>query len=91
MGPLMINMAFMPLYMREMRDVTPRTDGQTDGRTVESSAVFCLSRIRNNLKKMFSHDKDFFWISAFGYRAIAVYKQHIVHWHNALPRSLKID
>ena len=31
MGPLMINMAFM----------------RTDGRTVESSAVFCLSRIRN--------------------------------------------
>ena len=23
-------------------------DGRTDGRTVESRAVFCLSRIRNN-------------------------------------------
>ena len=32
----MINMAFMPLYMWEMRDVTP----VTYGRTVESSAVF---------------------------------------------------
>ena len=42
MGPLMINMAFMPLHMWEMRDVTP----VTDTRTVESNAVFCLSRIR---------------------------------------------
>ena len=39
----MINMAFMPLYMWEMWDVTP----VTHTRTVESSAVFCLSRIRN--------------------------------------------
>ena len=44
MGPLMINMAFMPLYMWEMRGVTP----VTHGRTVESSAVFSLSWIRNN-------------------------------------------
>ena len=29
-GPLMINMAFMPLYMWEMRDVMPVTDGRTD-------------------------------------------------------------
>ena len=43
MGPLMIYMAFMPLFMWEMWDVTP----VTHGRTVESSAVFCLSRIRN--------------------------------------------
>ena len=43
MGPLMINMAFMPLYMWEMWDVTP----VTNTRTVESRAVFCLSRIRN--------------------------------------------
>ena len=45
MGPLMINMAFMPLYMWEMWDITP----VTDTRTVESSAVFSLSRIRNYL------------------------------------------
>ena len=31
MDPLMINMAFMPLYMLEMRDITPVTHGQTDG------------------------------------------------------------
>ena len=30
MGPLMINMAFMPLYMWEMWDVTPVTDGRTN-------------------------------------------------------------
>ena len=30
MGPLMINMAFMPLYMWEMWDVTPVTDGHSD-------------------------------------------------------------
>ena len=46
-GSLMINMAFMPLYMWEMWDVTPVTDGHSDGRTVESSAVFSLSWIRN--------------------------------------------
>ena len=39
----MINMAFMPLYMWEMWDVTP----VTNGRTVESNAVFSLSWIRN--------------------------------------------
>ena len=32
MGPLMFNMAFMPLYMWEMWDVTPVTDTRTDGR-----------------------------------------------------------
>ena len=42
-GPLMIHMAFMPLYMWEMWDVTPLT---AHGRTVESSAVFSLSWIR---------------------------------------------
>ena len=30
MGPLMFNMAFMPLYMWEMWDVTPVTDTRTD-------------------------------------------------------------
>ena len=29
-GSLMINMAYMPLYMWEMWDVTPVTDGRTD-------------------------------------------------------------
>ena len=48
MGPLMINMAFMPLYMWEMWDVTPVTHERTHGRTVESSAVFSLSWIRNS-------------------------------------------
>ena len=47
MGPLMINMAFMPLYMWEMWDVTPVTDEHTDTRTVESRAVFSLNWIRN--------------------------------------------
>ena len=42
----MINMAFMPLYMWEMWDVTPVTDEHTDTRTVESRAVFSLSWIR---------------------------------------------
>ena len=31
MGSLMIYMAFMPLYMSEMWDVTPVTNGHTDG------------------------------------------------------------
>ena len=43
----MINMAFMPLYMWEMWDVTPVTHEHTDGRTVESRAVFSLNWIRN--------------------------------------------
>ena len=46
-GSLMINMAFMPLYMWEMWDVTPVTHERTDTRTVESRAVFSLSWIRN--------------------------------------------
>ena len=47
MGPLMINMAFMPLYMWEMWDVTPVTDGHTDGQ-LESRAVFSLNWIRKS-------------------------------------------
>ena len=43
MGPLMINMPFMPLYMWEMWDVAP----VTHERTVESRAVFSLSWICN--------------------------------------------
>ena len=42
----MINMAFMPLYMWEMWDVTPVTHERMDERTVESRAVFSLSWIR---------------------------------------------
>ena len=49
MGPLMINMAFMPLYMWEMWDVTPVTDEHTNTRTVESRAVFSLNWIRNKV------------------------------------------
>ena len=37
----------MPLYMWEMWDVTPVTNGRTDARKVESRAVFSLSWIRN--------------------------------------------
>ena len=42
----MIYMAFMPLYMWGMWDVTPVTHGHTDGQW-ESRAVFSLSWIRN--------------------------------------------
>ena len=49
----MINMAFMPLYMWEMWDVTPVTDGHTNGQW-ESSAVFSLSWIRNMMKTKMS-------------------------------------
>ena len=45
----MINRACMPLYMWEMWDVTPVTHEHTDGRTVESRAVFSWSWIRNNV------------------------------------------
>ena len=51
MGPLMINMAFMPLYMWEMWDVMPVTDGHMDELSVESSAVFCLSWLRNKVER----------------------------------------
>ena len=55
MGPLIISMAFMPFYVWEMWDVTPLTHTWTNGRTVESRAVFCLSRIRNcNMLGFFS-------------------------------------
>ena len=43
MGPLMINMAFMPLYMWEMWDVTPVTHGHTDSRKVEQYSVWTES------------------------------------------------
>ena len=45
----MINMAFMPLYIWEMWDVTP----VTNTRTVESRAVFSLSWIRNKKGNFF--------------------------------------
>ena len=47
MGPLMINMALMPLYMWEMWDVTPVTDGRTDKQwKVEQYSVWAESAIR---------------------------------------------
>ena len=46
MGPLMINMAFMPLYMWEMWDVTPVTDEHTDEQwKVEQYSVWAESAI----------------------------------------------
>ena len=59
MGPLMINMAFMPLYMWEMWDVTP----VTDGRKVESSAVISLSWIRNT--EILQHENDAYSLEVF--------------------------
>ena len=41
----MINMAFMPLYMSEMWDVTPVTDGRTDSGKVEHYSVWTESAI----------------------------------------------
>ena len=41
----MINMAFMPLYMWEMWDVTPVTDEHTDSRKVEQYSVWTESAI----------------------------------------------
>ena len=49
MGPLMINMAFMPLYMWEMWDVTPVTDARTDSGKVEQYSVWAESA--NSSKK----------------------------------------
>ena len=59
----MINMAFMPLYMWEMWDVTPVTNARTHGRTVESRAVFSLSWIRNtkNHHAKIFHQKKYWW------------------------------
>ena len=46
MGPLMINMAFMPLYMWEMWDVKPVTHERTDGQwKVEQYSVWAESAI----------------------------------------------
>ena len=47
----MINMAFMPLYMWEMWDVTPVTHERTHGQ-VESRAVFSLNWIRNSSRSI---------------------------------------
>ena len=48
MGPLMINMAFMPLYMWEMWDVTPVTNTRTDSRKVGQYSVWPESAINQN-------------------------------------------
>merc|ERR550534_1954505 len=46
-----------------------------------SFRVFFLKQHRkNSLKNIFSHQKVYFWISAFDHRAIVVPKMHIVHW-----------
>ena len=42
----MINMAFMPLYMWEMWDVTPVTDGHTDRGKVEQYSVWAESAMK---------------------------------------------
>ena len=34
-------------------------------------------------KIFFSHQKVYFWISAFDHRAIILDKMHIVHWRNS--------
>ena len=48
-----------------------------------SFRVFFLKQHRkNSLKNIFSHQKVYFWISAFDHRAIVVPKMHIVHCHN---------
>ena len=48
MGPLMIDMAFMPLYMWEMWDVTPVTDTRTDSRKVGQYSVWTESAKENS-------------------------------------------
>ena len=46
-----------------------------------SFRVFFLKQHRKNgLKNIFSHQKVYFWISAFDHRAIVLDKMHIVHW-----------
>ena len=48
-----------------------------------SFRVFFLKQHRkNSLKNIFSHQKVYFWISAFDHRAIVVPKMHIVRWWN---------
>ena len=56
MGPLMINMAFMPLYMWEMWDVTPVTNARTHGKWkvvqysvwAESAKIILITQTRKN-------------------------------------------
>ena len=52
----MINMAFMPLYMWEMWDVTPVTDEHTDSRKVVQYSVWTESaiQVKKNFKGMLS-------------------------------------
>ena len=37
-------------------------------------------------KIFFSHQKVYFWISAFDHRAIVLDKMHIVHWHRTIVK-----
>ena len=56
-----------------------------------SFRVFFLKQHRkNSLKNIFSHQKVYFWISAFDHRAIILDKMHIVHWW-ALCRRESLD
>ena len=57
MGPLMINMAFMPLYMWEMWDVTPVTDEHTDSRKVVQYSVWTESAKRCRKQSLTRHKK----------------------------------
>ena len=42
-------------------------------------------------KIFFSHQKVYFWISAFDHRAIVLDKMHIVHWPNSALESATLD
>ena len=39
-------------------------------------------------KLFFSHQKVYFWISAFDHRAIVLDKMHIVHWWHQHQRQM---
>ena len=59
MGPLMINMAFMPLYMWEMWNVTSVTHGRTDKQwKVEQYSVWAESAIQ----ELTAHDVTHFTV-----------------------------
>ena len=41
-------------------------------------------------KIFFSHQKVYFWISAFDHRAIVVPKMHIVHWSKTIGNKTEV-
>ena len=54
-----------------------------------SFRVFFLKQHRkNSLKNIFSHQKVYFWLSAFDHRAIVLDKMHIVHWCESINGNL---